>query len=201
MLKGSWQASALDSPPDLTTLSSRGYPTSGNPKTGTPATKPGAAWYFLIAQMRLSLLEACGVDPAQPPSTTEYLEALQSFKWAKDKTLSGSVLKDGTISALSLADRSVTQKKLAETIDLKGGGITLMLKTYTTAELSGVVLAKGELALNVETWGLYAGDGATQGGHLIGGDTQAQIVEIREILETLTNSVAKLGSQTQPFTE
>lgn len=201
MLKGSWQASALDSPPDLTTLSSRGYPTSGNPKTGTPATKPGAAWYFLIDQMRLSLLEECGIDPAQPPSTTEFLQALQSFKWAKDKTLSGSVLKDGTLSTPSLADRCVTEKKLADKIDLKGGGVTLTIKTYTTSELSAVVLAKGELALNVETWGLYAGDGSTQGGHLIGDDTAAQIVEIREILEALTNSVAKLGSQTQPFTE
>ena len=187
MLKGSWQASALDSPPDLTTLSSRGYPTSGNPKTGTPATKPGAAWYFLIDQMRLSLLEECGIDPAQPPSTTEYLQALQSFKWAKDKTLSGSVLKDGTLSTPSLADRCVTEKKLADKIDLKGGGVTLTIKTYTTSELSAVVLAKGELALNVETWGLYAGDGSTQGGHLIGGDTAAQIVEIREILEALTS--------------
>ena len=95
----------------------------------------------------------------------------------------------------------MTEKKLADKIDLKGGGVTLTIKTYTTSELSAVVLAKGELALNVETWGLYAGDGSTQGGHLIGGDTTAQIVEIREILEALTNSVAKLGSQTQPFTE
>lgn len=199
MLQGFWQASALDSPPDLTTLSSRGYPTSGNPKTGTPATKPGAAWYFLMDQMRLSLLEACSVSPAQPPKTEEFLEALQSFKWAKDHTLSGSVLKDGTLSALALADRSVTAKKLAERVDLKEGGVTLQLKTYTTSELKSVTLANGELALNIETWGLYAGDGKTPGGVLIGGDAASKIAEIEKTLALLTNAVAKLGSQPQPF--
>ena len=200
MQQGFWQASALDSPPDLSTLSSRGYPTSGNPKTGTPATKPGAAWYYLIDQMRLTVIDACGMSLSQPPKTTEFLDALQSFKWAKDQTLSGSVLKDGTLSALALADRSVTQQKLASEIDLKGGGVTLKLKTYTTAELKDVTLANGELALNIETWGLYAGDGKTAGGVLIGGDTQSQIAEIRTILSALTNSVAKLGGQSQPFT-
>lgn len=36
--KGFWGAGAIDTPPDLTTLNSEGYPTSGDPAKGIPAT-------------------------------------------------------------------------------------------------------------------------------------------------------------------
>lgn len=31
--KGYWKSGAVDSPPDTSTLTSKGYPTSGDPKT------------------------------------------------------------------------------------------------------------------------------------------------------------------------
>lgn len=58
--QGYWKSGAVDSPPDTSTLTSKGYPTSGDPKTGTPATKPGAAWYYLQDQMRNSVIDAAG---------------------------------------------------------------------------------------------------------------------------------------------
>ena len=97
----------------LSTLSSKGYPTSGNPKTGTPATKPGAAWFYLIDQMRISVIDACGMTQVEPPSITQFLEALQSFKWTKDGALDGAALKAGSVKELHLAERAVTAKKLA----------------------------------------------------------------------------------------
>ena len=59
--QGYWKSGAVDSPPDTSTLTSKGYPTSGDPKTGTPATKPGAAWYYLQDQMRNSVIDAAGM--------------------------------------------------------------------------------------------------------------------------------------------
>lgn len=201
MSQGYWQSGAIESPPDLSTLASKGYPTSGNPQTGTPATYPGAAWFYVIDQMRMTMLYAAGMKPSEPPSTTEFLSAVQSFNWAQDNTLKGSVLKAGTIPATALADRSVTAQKLATSIDLKGGGVTLCLKTFTTSELAGVTLAKGELALNSETLSLYVGDGSTKGGHLVGGEVAAEMIQVKTILSQLSNAVAKLGGTTQPFSE
>ena len=186
MSQGYWQSGAIESPPELSTLSSKGYPTSGNPQTGTPATYPGAAWFYLIDQMRMTMLYAAGMKPSEPPSTTEFLSAVRSFNWAQDNTLKGSVLKAGTIPATALADRSVTAQKLATSIDLKGGGVTL---------------AKGELALNSETLGLYVGDGSANGGHLVGGEVAAEMIQVKTILSQLSNAVAKLGGTTQPFSE
>ena len=79
--------------------------------------------------------------------------------------------------------------------------MTLCLKTFTTSELAGVTLAKGELALNSETLALYVGDGSTKGGHLVGGEVAAEMIQVKTILSQLSNAVAKLGGTTQPFSE
>lgn len=195
MTAGYWQAGAIDSPPSLSTLSSKGYPTSGNPKTGTPATKPGAAWFYLMDQMRISVIDACGMTQVEPPSITQFLEALQSFKWTKAGALDGAALKTGSVKEAHLAARSVTAQKLATPLDLKGGGVALQLKGYTTAELAQVVLDDRELAINTETYGLYAGDGKTKGGHLVGGSVAQEVEEIKQILTMLTQAVAKVSGE------
>ena len=87
--KGYWKSGAVDSPPDTSTLTSKGYPTSGDPKTGTPATKPGAAWYYLQDQMRNTVIEAAGQTLAEPPSATQFLEALRTMKWLPPNTIPG----------------------------------------------------------------------------------------------------------------
>lgn len=195
MSAGYWQSAAIDSPPDMSTLSSKGYPTSGNPKTGTPATKPGAAWFYLIDQMRISVIDACGMAQVEPPSVTQFLEALQSFKWTKEGALDGAALKAGSVKTVHMADRAVSAQKLATSVDLKGGGVALQLKAYTTAELAKVTPADRELVINVETYGLYAGDGRTPGGHLVGGSVAQEVEEIKQILTMLTQAVAKVGGE------
>lgn len=195
MTAGYWQTGAIDSPPSLSTLSSKGYPTAGNPKTGTPATKPGAAWFYLMDQMRISLIDACGMTQVEPPSTTQFLEALQSFKWTKTGALDGAALKAGSVKEAHLADRSVTAPKLATPLDLKGGGVALQLKAYTSAELAQVTPADRELVINTETYVLYCGDGKTPGGHLVGGTVAQEVEEIKQILTMLTQAVAKVGGE------
>lgn len=114
------------------------------------------------------------------------------------KRLPGEIPNKSIVTS-KLADESVTIEKLAKKLDF--GSSEIQIRGMPLSQLKLVTLKDRELALATDTFQLFAGDGKSQGGILIGGDTQAQIVEIREILETLTNSVAKLGSQSQPFTE
>lgn len=85
--KGFWGAGAIDTPPDLTTLNSEGYPTSGDPAKGIPATTPRAAWFYITDQARLSVIAAAGLTPKA--SETQFLEALQSLAWVKNNSIPG----------------------------------------------------------------------------------------------------------------
>lgn len=114
------------------------------------------------------------------------------------KRLPGEIPNKSIVTS-KLADESVTIEKLAKKLDF--GRSEIQIRGMPLSQLKLVTLKDRELALATDTFQLFAGDGKSQGGILIGGDTAAQIVEIREILEALTNSVAKLGSQSQPFTE
>ena len=114
------------------------------------------------------------------------------------KRLPGEIPNKSIVTS-KLADESVTIEKLSKKLDF--GSSEIQIRGMPLSQLKLVTLKDRELALATDTFQLFAGDGKSQGGILIGGDTAAQIVEIREILEALTNSVAKLGSQTQPFTE
>lgn len=84
--KGYWKSGAVDSPPDTSTLTSKGYPTSGDPKTGTPATKPGAAWYYLQDQMRNTVIEAAGQTLAEPPSANSVPRGASDYEVARPIT-------------------------------------------------------------------------------------------------------------------
>jgi len=56
-----------------------GYPTAGNPGTGTPATKPGPYWYHQITEELLAIITAAGITPAQG-TLTQLASAIQSGK-------------------------------------------------------------------------------------------------------------------------
>lgn len=126
--KGYWKSGAVDSPPDTSTLTSKGYPTSGDPKTGTPATKPGAAWYYLQDQMRNTVIEAAGQTLAEPPSATQFLEALRSMAWLADNTIPGGKIANASITGAKLAAKTVAEGNLADlsvsTAKLAAGGVT-----------------------------------------------------------------------------
>lgn len=170
--KGFWGAGAIDTPPDLTTLNSEGYPTSGDPAKGIPATTPRAAWFYITDQARLSVITAAGLTPKA--SETQFLEALQSVAWVKNNSIPAS--------------------KLAKSQDL--GDHELMIRGMPLAQLQKITLKNRELAVATDTYDLYVGDGVTAGGHLVGG---SKYDEITEVLAKLTNAVATLGHQAQPL--
>lgn len=126
--KGYWKSGAVDSPPDTSTLTSKGYPTSGDPKTGTPATKPGAAWYYLQDQMRNTVIEAAGQTLAEPPSATQFLEALRTMKWLADNTIPGGKIANASITGAKLTAKTVARGNLADlsvsTAKLAAGSVT-----------------------------------------------------------------------------
>lgn len=54
-----------------------GYPTAGNPSTGTTATKPGAYWYHMIMEELMAVIVAAGIAPASGV-LNQLLQALRS---------------------------------------------------------------------------------------------------------------------------
>ncbi len=71
-----WLANAVETTPDLDTLSSQGYPTGGNAQLGIPATKPGAAWYYMITEELRNIIVNAGLTPDH----TDLTQLVQAFK-------------------------------------------------------------------------------------------------------------------------
>ena len=95
-MKSYWCADSVETKPDLTKLTSFGYPTDGNPEQGFEATLPGAAWFYLVSLMRSQIISACS-KAEDPKLENQYLECLRSFDWALEKSIDGSKIKTATI--------------------------------------------------------------------------------------------------------
>lgn len=95
-MKSYWCADSVETKPDLTKLTSFGYPTDGNPEQGFEATLPGAAWFYLVSLMRSQIISACS-KTEDPKLENQYLECLRSFDWALANSIDGSKIKTATI--------------------------------------------------------------------------------------------------------
>ena len=118
-VKGYWKANASESVPDMASLASAGFPTSGDPRKGTQPTIVGPAWYYLMDQLRLSLIAAAGQEVTIPPDPGQFLDALRTWKWALDGKMPGKVLEAAAIATSLLANNAVTAEKIAN------GAVTL----------------------------------------------------------------------------
>lgn len=58
-----YASGAAGSAPSAPTSPSIGYPTAGNPGSGTPATKPGPWWYHMTTEELRALVVAAGITP------------------------------------------------------------------------------------------------------------------------------------------
>lgn len=58
-----WLANAVATPPAAPTNPSIGYPVSGNPATGTQATKAGPYWAYMITEEMRNVILAAGLTP------------------------------------------------------------------------------------------------------------------------------------------
>ena len=128
-VKGFWKANASKSVPDMSSLASAGFPTSGDPRKGTQPTIVGPAWYYLMDQLRLSLIAAAGQEVTTPPDPGQFLDALRTWKWALDGKMPGKVLEAAAIATSLLANNAVTAEKIAngavETAKIKDAAVTL----------------------------------------------------------------------------
>lgn len=95
-MKSYWCADSVETKPDLTKLTSFGYPTDGNPEQGFEETLPGASWFYLMSLMRSQIISACS-KTEDPKQENQYLECLRSFDWALENSIDGSKIKTATI--------------------------------------------------------------------------------------------------------
>ena len=58
-----FEADAVESAPDLSSLTSHGHATDGDPGLGVPATLPGAAWFDSVTQEIVNAIIAAGLTP------------------------------------------------------------------------------------------------------------------------------------------
>ena len=134
-----YQADATQDMPDYTALTSTGFCQDGDPVAGKRATLMGAAWFNLLAAMRVSVIKAAGLTPSQTPDPLQqFLTALQSMAWMQDKKIATAMLADALVTAAKLAanavetakikDAAVTAAKLAsnavQTAKIQDGAVT-----------------------------------------------------------------------------
>ena len=73
-----FSSGASGTPPSAPGSPSTGYATSGNPGTGTPATKPGAYWYHMVTEELRELIVAAGLTPDHT-NTSQIAQAVQAL--------------------------------------------------------------------------------------------------------------------------
>lgn len=74
-----YQSGAAVSAPSAPASPSTGYPTAGNPGSGTPATTPGPYWYHMVMEELMAVISAAGITPDQT-KLTQLASAIQSGK-------------------------------------------------------------------------------------------------------------------------
>ena len=109
----SWQDGATQTLPTYTELTSLGFAQAGDPVSGVMATRPGAAWFNLVAAMRVSVIRAAGMTPSSTPDPLQFLTALQSLAWIKDKTITAAKLASGAVGTSQIASGAIVFEKIS----------------------------------------------------------------------------------------
>ena len=133
-----YQADATQDMPDYTALTSTGFCQDGDPVAGKRATLMGAAWFNLLAAMRVSVIKAAGLTPSKTPDPLQFLTALQSMAWMQDKKISTAMLADSLVTAEKLASNAVETAKIKD-------------KAVTTAKLADSAVTATQLANDAVT--------------------------------------------------
>ena len=128
-----YQADATQDMPDYTALTSTGFCQDGDPVAGKRATLMGAAWFNLLAAMRVSVIKAAGLTPSKTPDPLQFLTALQSMAWMQDKKISTEMLADALVTTAKLAKNAVETAKIVD-------------KAVTTAKLADSAVTATQLA-------------------------------------------------------
>jgi hypothetical protein len=95
-----YQSGAAGSPPTAPASPSSGYPTNGNPGTGTPATLPGEFWFHKVGEEIRAVITNAGLTPTDA-DITQLLQGIRKaprkkvIQITKDLTTAGSVATTG----------------------------------------------------------------------------------------------------------
>ena len=144
-----YQEDATQDMPDYTALTSTGFCQDGDPVAGKRATLMGAAWFNLLAAMRVSVIKAAGLTPSKTPDPLQFLTALQSMAWMQDKKISTEMLADALVTAVKLASNAV------ETAKIKDAAVTaakLASNAVATAKIADGAVTNAKIAAGVITF-------------------------------------------------
>lgn len=106
---------ASGSAPSVPASPSIGYPTAGNPGSGTPATKPGEYWFYMITEEIRKVITDAGLTPAAG-NVTQLSAAIQNL-------IAGSTQPAGSVIYVA--------KNSAPTGYLKANGAAVSRTTYS----------------------------------------------------------------------
>lgn len=204
-----FQSGAAGSAPTAPASPSIGYPTAGNPGTGTPATKPGPYWYHMIMEELMAIIGAAGITPAQG-NLTQLLTALRSAgifqtQAIGDRTTKGATTafvqqEQGGFSGYSniATSRALVASDIGQALWFSGAGFTLTLPTPTSL---GIPSGKAVTVFgNAYTGAIVAGAGAfinfagsNDGAITIKAGQTATFVAVSPTTWQVINSTAAMG--------
>lgn len=133
-----YASGAAGSAPSVPASPSSGYPTAGNPGTGTPATKPGPYWYHMIMEELMAIITAGAITPA-PGTLNQVKQALDALYAPKGS--GGSKIQP--ISA-SVAANALTLSLNATSLDFRANSLTSgVINSRTVGSTISMVVPSG----------------------------------------------------------
>jgi hypothetical protein len=165
-----YASGAAGSAPSVPASPSSGYPTGGNPGTGTPATKPGAYWYHMVMEELMAIITAGGIAPA-PGTLNQVKQALDALYMPITASVGSSVQGSFKNLALSATGTGANVTISADEIVVENSSNaykTLRSVGLTVAGVSSGVangLDTGALAASTwySVWVIAKADGTTAG--------------------------------------
>lgn len=126
-MKRAYQSSAVMTKPSYETLTSQGYPTNGDPVNSVPPTQPGAAWFSMVTEELVSVIEAAKLTPDNSQQLVSAINKLieSGINGASSKfvTVDGQGVQQ--INQAKKFLQSITGKKLTQGADLAEDSLSI----------------------------------------------------------------------------
>lgn len=197
---------ALQTKPDVSALTSKGYPTDGNPGTGVAPTVPGAAWAYMLMEELIGVIEAAGITP-EKTSLDQLKKAIPIMvpKLMANQALAGEKLKNGTVSIDALKNSVFATldnakngtPRLIVTSDVLLSFVQFLIPAGVTCFYAGKSVPDGWLACNGAVYPrskyprLFAAIGTTYGAG--DGSTTFAIPKAHHQVLEATSTISEVG--------
>ena len=197
---------ALQTRPNVSELTSKGYPTDGNPGTGVAPTVPGAAWAYMLMEELLAVIEAAGITP-EKTSLDQLKKAIPIMvpKLMANQALAGEKLKNGTVSIDALKNSVFATldnakngtPRLIVTSDVLLSFVQFLIPAGVTCFYAGKSVPDGWLACNGAVYPrskyprLFAAIGTTYGAG--DGSTTFAIPKAHHQVLEATSTISEVG--------